>query len=151
VERLTKGNDLLRQAVTFDPAPRPAENAPRPDPLGPPMTFVQHEVRKGWADPDAPAAFALAEGLAIGLSESDGAPRWQVPVGLASPFPPQPLGGDPPSVLVVDARHDDLLRLDARDGHLIWRQELGERVDQPPLVLGNDLFQVVPSGKVLRI
>jgi outer membrane protein assembly factor BamB len=151
VERLTRGNDLLRQAVTFDPTTRAGETTPRPDPLGPPTTLVLRGVGDGRADPAAPTVVALAEGLALGLSESDGAPRWQVPVGLSAPFPPQLVGGDPPSVLVVDARYHDLFRLDARDGRLLWRQELGERVTAPPLVLGNDLFQVVPSGKVLRI
>lgn len=151
VERLTQGNELLRQAMVFDSTRRPAETQPRPDPLGPPTTLVLRSVPRGWADADAPTVTAVAEGLAIGLSESDGAPRWQVPVGNASPFPPLAVGGGSPSVLVVDARHDDLLRLDARDGRLIWRQALGEPVRHPPLVLGNDLFQVVPSGKLLRI
>lgn len=151
VERLTRGNDLLRQAVTFDPSVLPAETEPRPEPLGPPTTLVVRQVREGRPDPASPAVFALAEGFAFGLSESDGAPLWQVPVGLSSPFAPVPVGGDRPSVLVVDARHHDLLRLDARDGRLLWRQELGEPIADPPLVLGNDLYTALPSGQVLRI
>ena len=35
--------------------------------------------------------------------------------------------------------------------HLAWRLELGERVADPPLVLGNQLAQVLPSGKLLII
>lgn len=151
VERLTRGNELLRQAVTFDPTPRPAETEARPDPLGPATTLSLRSVPKGWADPQSPTVLTLVEGLAVGLAESDGAPRWQVPVGAASPFPPQSIGGEPPTALVVDARHDDLLRIDTRDGRLVWRQSLGEPVQQPPLVLGNDLFQVLPSGDILRI
>ena len=54
-------------------------------------------------------------------------------------------------MLVVNARHDELLRLDGRTGAVLWRLELGEAVEKPPLVLGNQLFQVLPSGKLVVI
>ena len=34
---------------------------------------------------------------------------------------------------------------------LIWRLDVGEPLGDPPLVLGNQLFQVLPSGKILVI
>ncbi len=43
------------------------------------------------------------------------------------------------------------MRLDGRTGKLVWRQELGERVDSAPLVLGNQVYQPAPSGKVIAI
>src|SRR5262249_20687412 len=58
------------------------------------------------------------------------------------------VAGDP-SVLAFDARSQELVRLDARSGTPIWRLALGERVIDPPLVLGNQLVQVLPSGKLL--
>jgi outer membrane protein assembly factor BamB len=151
VQRLTLGNDLLRGGVRFDPSTRPALIEPVLERLGPPTSFVLRGVYQPLGDRKGTPAFALAEGFAYGLSEADGAPLWHVPVGLSSPFAPVFIGGERPSVLVVDARHDDLLRLDARDGRPLWRQPLGEPVHDPPLVLGNDLFQVLPSGKLLRI
>ena len=73
-----------------------------------------------------------------------------MPVGLSSPFPPQPIPGGT-TVLAFDARHDELVRLDARTGELLWRQALGEPVADPPLVLGNQVIQATPGGKLLVI
>src|SRR5262249_37090838 len=39
-ERLTRANDLTRQAVRFDPSRRAAETTPRPEPLGPPTSLI---------------------------------------------------------------------------------------------------------------
>ena len=55
------------------------------------------------------------------------------------------------SVLAFDARHNELVKLDARTRTLRWRLALGEPVGDPPLVLGNQLVQVLPSGKLLLI
>ncbi len=109
-------------------------------------------LRSGSSRPAAaPAAdaiaYAVADGFAYALDAATGAPLWQVPVGLAAPYAPHPVAGDA-TVLVVDARHDDLLRLDARSGKVIWRHGLGEPVEGPPLVLGEQLFQVLPGGSM---
>ncbi len=89
---------------------------------------------------DSPSAF----------DATTGAPLWQVPLGLASPYVPQPVAGEA-SVIAFDARSNELVRLDSRTGALAWRLDLRERVTDPPLVLGNQLAQVLPSGKVLMI
>jgi outer membrane protein assembly factor BamB len=150
VQRMVAANELVRRAVKVSSERRPAESQPRPEPLGPPTGMV---LRTSTAAPSASPVieeivFAQADGFAYGLEGATGAPLWQRPVGLSSPFPPRRIPGDP-SCLAVDARHHDLLRLDASTGDVIWRQYLGEPVDDPPLVLGNQLFQVLPSGKLL--
>ena len=149
VGRMNKANGLIRAAVKVDESQRPAETEPVAEPLGPPLSLVLR------AD-DAPAAkagpivFALADGHAFGIDGTTGAPLWQKPVGLSSPFPPQPIPGGS-TALVVDARHQELIRLEARTGALIWRQSLEEPVTDPPLVLGNQVIQALPSGKLLLI
>ncbi len=80
-----------------------------------------------------------------------GAPLWHRSVGLNSPFPPLAVGGREPSALIVDSRHDDLLRLDASTGRLLWRLPLEGPATEAPLVLGNQVFQTTSSGKLLRI
>ncbi len=152
IKRMTQANDLVRRAVKVEGTQRVAQRGPRPGPLGLATSLV---LRSNTETPPPPTetgsmAFALADGLAYGLDAATGAPVWQVFVGLASPFAPQAVPGDP-SVLVVDARHDELLRLDGRTGAVLWRLELGEAVERPPLVLGNQLFQVLPSGKLVVI
>ena len=125
---------------------------PRPEPLGPPTSIVlRSRTEPASAAPAAESiVFALAEGFGYGIDAAAGAPLWQVPLGLASPFVPQPVPGEA-AAIAFDARSDELVRLDARTGALAWRLELGERVADPPLVLGNQLVQVVPSGKLLLI
>ena len=90
-------------------------------------------------------------GSPTGSTPPTGAPLWQVPVGLSSPFPPLAIAGGEPSALVFDARHDELVRLDARTGALVWRQALGEPIADPPLVLGNQVIQATKRGKLLLI
>jgi outer membrane protein assembly factor BamB len=152
VTRMTAANELIRRAVAVDPARRPAERTPRPDPLGPPTTLV---LRSGSGAPagDVPAekvVYALADGFGFALDGTTGAPLWHVPLGLASPFVPQAIPGDG-TVIAFDARFNDLLRLDARTSALKWRLALAEPVSDPPLVLGNQLALVLPSGKLLLI
>ena len=150
--RLILANEQVQKAVRFDPSGRPGENLPRPERLGPPTSLVLRlEPGRAPTNPNGPVAFALADGFAFGLDSGNGAPRWQVPVGLASPFPPVAIPGDPPSALVVDARSNELTRVDARTGSLIWRQELGGEVLDPPLILGNQVYQPTFDGRLLQI
>lgn len=155
VARMAQANTLILKAVKFDPSQRPAETEPRVDPLGPATSFVLRSdegaaVASASTTPDGPTVFALSEGLAFGIEGATGAPRWQAPVGLASPFPPLAVPGGT-SLLVFDARHDDLVRLDGKTGTLLWRQEIGEPVRVSPLLLGNQVLQPTPSGRLLAI
>ncbi|HZW31477.1 MAG TPA: PQQ-binding-like beta-propeller repeat protein, partial [Isosphaeraceae bacterium] len=156
VTRMTSANELIRKAVTIDTTRRAAARGARPDPLGPATSLVIRSGPGGTSGTPAPApapesiVLALADGFAFAIDATAGEPLWQTPLGLASPYVPQPVPGDP-TVLAFDARSNELVRLDARNGALIWRLELGERVVDPPLVLGNQLAQVLPSGKLLII
>ena len=152
ITRMTAANELIRKAVTVDSTRQAGRARPRPEPLGPPTSVVLRD-----RDPSRPAArpaaesivFALAEGIGYGIDATTGAPLWQVPLGLASPFVPQ--------AVARRGRGDRLRRPIRRAGparcpdRCRWPGgcELGERVADPPLVLGNQLVQVVPSGKLL--
>jgi outer membrane protein assembly factor BamB len=152
IARMTQANDLVRRAVKVEATRRDAASSPRPETLGPPVSLVLRSPAGTGGSPANSGAivYALADGMAYGLDAASGEPLWQRPVGLASPFVPEPVQGES-SVLVVDAAHDELLRLDGRTGRLLWRLRLGEPVDGPPLVLGDQLYQILPSGKLLAI
>jgi outer membrane protein assembly factor BamB len=152
IAKMTAANELIRKAVKIDATRKAAARGPRPEPLGPPTTVVLRSRPEPAAASPAPEsiAFALADGLGYGLDAAAGAPLWQVPLGLASPFVPRPVPGET-AAIAFDARSDELVRLDARTGAVTWRLELGERVTDPPLVLGNQLVQVLPSGKVMMV
>ncbi len=151
VARMTAANELIRKAVKVDLSRRPAERSPRPDPLGPTTSLVLRTRQDAHdAPPPEEMVYALADGYAYALEGATGAPRWQAPLGLAAPFAPQPVPGDA-TALAIDARFNELVRFDARTGALRWRQALGEPAGDPPLILGNQLAQVLPSGKLLLI
>jgi outer membrane protein assembly factor BamB len=152
ISRMTSANELIRKAVKVDTARKPAAVGPRPEPLGPPTSVVLRTSTQAPASEPAPGsiAFALAEGLGYAIDGATGAPLWQVPLGLASPFVPQAVPGES-AVIAFDARSNELVRLDARTGSHAWRLALGERTADPPLVLGNQLVQVLSSGKLLFV
>ena len=152
VARMTAANELIRRAVVIDGTRRPAEHQPRSDPLGPPTSLVLRSSLTPASAGTSPEAmvFALADGFAYAIDGNSGAPLWQIPLGLASSFVPRVVTGEA-TVLAFDARHDELIKLDASNGALIWRLAVGEPAGDPPLVLGNQLFHALPSGKILII
>jgi outer membrane protein assembly factor BamB len=152
IARMTGANELIRRAVVVDTKRRPAAHEPRPDPLGPATSLVWRSSPAAAPASPTPEAivYTVADGFAFGIDGKSGAPLWQVPLGLASPFVPRPVTGEA-TTLAFDARHDELVKLDANTGALIWRLAVGEPVGDPPLVLGNQVFQVLPSGKILLI
>ena len=148
IARMTAANELIRRAVVVDATRRPAERAPRPDPLGPPTSLVLRSSRDAGAAPSRrprrssspwPTDFALRDRRQLG------APLWHVPLGLASPFVPRAVTGEA-TVLAFDARHDELVKLDAHDRLPdLAARRWANRSGDPPLVLGNQLFQVLPE------
>jgi outer membrane protein assembly factor BamB len=153
LSRMTKANELIRRGVKFDPSRRPAETGANPEPFGPPTSLVLRAAstdKRSVAPAGGPVVFALADGYVYGIDGASGTPLWQVPVGLSSPFAPLPVPGGT-AALVVDSRHDELLRLDGRTGALLWRQGLDEPVVDPPLVLGNQVIQPTPGGRLILL
>jgi outer membrane protein assembly factor BamB len=150
--RLVQANDLILKAVKFDTSGRPGETEPRRDPLGPPTSLVLRlEPGNAPASANGPVAFAMADGCLFGVDAATGAPKWQVAVGQSSPFPPLAVAGSPATVMVVDTRSNELVRIDARNGGLVWRQELGGAVADAPLILGNQVYQPTIDGRLLQI
>ena len=149
VDRLTRANALIRKAVALDSTTRPAETAPRAEPLGPPTSLVLRTPPFAPATSAGPVVYALADGFAYGLDGATGAPLWHRPVGLASPFPPRPIGVNAPSALVFDARHGELLHLDAHTGVVLWRAPTDGPLADPPRVVGNQIVAATPAGKLL--
>lgn len=151
VERLTNANELIKKAVKLDETTKAANPGPAEDPLGPAVSLAFR------AGPDAAlpssstdsTVFAAGEGFAYAVNGKNGAPIWQTPIGHDLPFPPVIVPGSPPSLLVFDSRYSELVKLEGGSGKVVWRQSFGEAVDAAPLVLGNQIFQVVPGGDLV--
>jgi outer membrane protein assembly factor BamB len=150
-KRMTESNALVKAAVKLDTTQRPGVIKPWAEPVGRPTSFVLRQAGAQPATNRPDVIYALAEGFAYGLDGNTGAPLWHIPVGLSVPYPPVPVAGDRPSALIFDARHQELQRIDGRDGHLIWRQALGGPIDDPPLVLGNQIIQTTHAGKLMTL
>ncbi len=153
VSRLILANDLIRQEVVFDASGRPGETEPRPEPMGPPTSLVLRldPGKPPASGPSGPLAYAQVDGMIYGLDAATGAPRWQVVAGPSAPFPPIAIAGDPPTALAFDSRSDELVLLDGRTGALRWRQGVGGPVIAPPLILGNQVLQATPDGRLLQV
>ena len=151
--RLGQINDLVRSAVRFDPTRRPGRTADVAEPLGPPTSLVYRLDPSRPAERSGPVAFALADGWAWGLDATTGAPLWQVPVGLSSPFPPVRIegGGATAPVLMIDARSNELVCREGRSGRLVWRQTLEGVATDPPLLLGARILQPLIDGRLVEI
>lgn len=150
LERLRTANQLIQAAVKVDESRRAAADGARAELLGPPLSLVYRSTDAA-AAPNSSPVFALAEGFAFAVDGATGAPLWQRALGLDAPYTPRPIPGASSGLLAVDARSQELLRLDSRDGRVVWRQTLGEAVESPPLVLGNQLYQATPNGRLLVI
>ena len=89
-------------------------------------------------------------GFGYALDGTTGAPLWHVPLGLASPFAPQAVPGEPrcsPSTR-GSTSWSGLMPGPARSS---GGSGSASRSRDPPLLLGNQLAQVLPSGKLLLI
>src|SRR5262249_13873537 len=97
ITRMTAANELIRKAVTIDTGRGGAARGARPDRPGPAPSLGIRSRQEG--APGAPAlesiVFAMADGLAVAIDATAGAPLWQASLGLASPYVPQPVPGDP--------------------------------------------------------
>ncbi len=152
IAKMTAANEVIRKAVKVDQTRRSPAKSPRPDPLGPPTSMVLRSRQNGPSAslPVESIVYAQTDGFAFGLDGTTGAPLWHIPLGISTPFAPQAVPGDA-TVLAFDSRYNELVRLDARTGALKWRLALEEPVADPPLLLGNQLAQILPSGKLLLI
>ena len=92
--------------------------------------------------------YALARGALYGLNANDGAPLWRRWVGYANPVPPQPISTDlGADALAFDGARQELMRLGAKDGQLVWRLPLGGDIASPVVDDGR-IAVALRSGKL---
>ena len=149
IARMTSANELIRKAVKVDTTKREAARKPSGGAARP---ADERSCCASRPEPASPAAapesivFALVEGFGYGIDAVAGAPLWQVPLGLASPFVPQAVPGEA-AAIAFDARSNELVRLDARTGRWPGVSSWANGSTDPPLVLGNQLVQVAALGE----
>ena len=102
-------------------------------------------ARRAAVGPANLVACVRVEGAVYGLEVATGKLLWRRYVGFSTTAWPTIVGSD---VLVTDARHNELVRLNAATGKLVWRQTIGEPFGEP-LVVGPRAFLAAESGRCL--
>ena len=90
----------------------------------------------------------LVDGAVLGFDGGSGEIVWRQFVGLGASVQPQKMGEE--HVLVVDARNNELLKLEIATGSLVWRVPIGEKFFTPALT-AEKLVITTASGKLLRL
>ncbi len=129
-------------ALTGDHAPR-----------GKGKTLVLANRRgPGEANAAGYVTYALAGGSLFALDAATGNVLWRRFVGFESTTYPEPVaakraGAD---VIIADRRYQELQRLDAKTGKLVWRLPIGEPF-APPVITDRLIYVAANSGKVFAV
>ena len=93
----------------------------------------------------------LAAGSVYGLDAGTGEVRWRRYVGHVTNHHPQPLSGQADAdILITDAQRQELVRVKASSGELVWRLPIGENFASPSIA-GDQIYVAVDSGQILQI
>ena len=93
----------------------------------------------------------LASGSVYGLDAGTGAVLWRRYVGHNTKHHPQPLSAQSDAdILITDAHRQELVRVKAGLGELVWRLPIGEKFASP-VIAGDQIYVALDSGKILQI
>ena len=94
----------------------------------------------------------LASGAVSAVDASSGNLLWRRPAGSQATTQPIAVSGQPGAdALLVDARQQELCRVNTRTGKLRWRQPLGSEVAGRPVVAGSQVWVATQPGRLLAI
>ena len=116
-------------------------------------TSIVLAPRQGPAPAQPPGSIACVgvDGAVYGIDGASGKILWRRHVGYESLIPPQPVSRDPGAdVLIVDARKQELMRLEAATGKLIWKQVIRQPFFAPALA-GERIFVTTEAGQIMQL
>jgi outer membrane protein assembly factor BamB len=132
-------------AVKYVDEQHPADTAERPTPW---LAAVALAHRHGGTKAPASGTFcARVDGAMYGIDVSTGQLLWRRYVGFGPAAAPVPVGDD---ILVADSRFQELLRLEARTGRLVWRQSFDGSF-AAPLVVSGRAYVAAETGRLYVI
>ena len=151
LEAMLKISDKERQRVQLVEEPL-APVADDPAAQLPPHAVLSHRTGQAIASVIGHVVYTLADGCVFAVDAATGDILWRRFVGFETTMQPQPVAGAVPQsdALVVDQRRQELLRLEAKSGGLVWRLVLAEPF-YAPLVVDQRLFVAASSGKLFVI
>lgn len=96
------------------------------------------------------AVCSLAKDCCYGVDTVTGVPVWRRVIGFDTPFFPLREAATP-SVVLFDTNHEELVRLNANTGELLWRQPIGEAVAGEPLIDEGQIYLPTRSGALYKV
>lgn len=141
-QEILKLDQSLVKTTETDQAPLTAdEAAPFPELLLTRATKARADLADSGVN-----VFALIGSACYAVDSGTGAIRWKRTVGENLPFAPIAVTNNVLCVLFYDARQEELVLVQQRDGKLVWRLPLKKRIQGNPLVHeGRILFLAEPA------
>ena len=100
---------------------------------------------------------AMVRGVAFGIDAATGKVIWRRLVAReanppADVFTPLCISQEPQSdVLLVDAVHQEIWRVEGASGRVVWRSVIGEPLAGPPVIAGKRALVATQSGRLVMI
>jgi outer membrane protein assembly factor BamB len=147
-DRMEQAHKLDLEAIQWEVMGKAAETQPRAGAVAASTLLVDLKGGTAAAAGDGNVQFLLTSGGLTAHDGETGKVLWSMAVGRDAnvlPVPLTPPGAPDPLVLVSDARHDELVAVQAKSGKVVWRQPLGEPLEAAPLIHRGKIYQ--PGGK----
>lgn len=145
-EALTSAAEAERESIEFVPGGEEAAQEERPSGV---LTTVAVATQVQQGDTGLGGTYCTVHGgVAYGVDAGTGILRWRRSVGVGGRKIDPVYVGD--GILLIDHRHDDLIRVDSETGALVWRTHLDAMANQPVLHAESTLV-ATESGRLLVI
>ena len=149
---------MQQAAVKMVQRREPAMTAERPTDVLAAVAIAQRTLRGEVAEGRGRCVFAAAEGAVYGLDATNGKVLWRrfvaVPSGqrALAMLPPLPLSQEPgEDVILTDLVHNEILRVEAATGRLLWRHAMPQPITAEPVRGGNRLFVPTENGSLVLV
>ncbi|MCC6123598.1 MAG: PQQ-binding-like beta-propeller repeat protein [Pirellulales bacterium] len=128
-----------------------------PTPIMATAALAQRNAKTVLEDLQGRVVCVAAEGAAYGIDAAAGKVLWRRFTGYPQSLrtiapPPKPVNAESGAdVLAVDSARNEVLRLEAASGRLVWRFSAGEPFVPQPVLAENRILLAAPSGKLIAL
>ena len=140
-----------RELVVRDELNRPAVSDSREPATPRPLSLTFHVRSRTDENSAGRTVIAVARDCCYGIDTVTGDPSWRRVIGLDTPFFPMSVETSVEGLLLFDTNHRELILIDRLDGHLVWREPLGEEVSGPPLIHEGQIYLPTLSKHLYQI
>jgi hypothetical protein len=147
LDAMLRVTEMLRGQVSIGEQPlTPAADDPAAN--LPPHVVLAHRTGTALDSLAGRVVYTLAGGCVFALDGATGDVLWRRYVGCETTVPPQPLEATAAAdAIAADQRRNELMRLEARTGKVVWHVALGEPFFEP-VSTGQRIVVASASGKV---